>query len=91
MATQSESNASYDFDALRFKVELLEDRITRQQTTIDQLRQQASSSPTLDLVSYIHSSTSESMRFTRNFGIPLLVAIAVATWTALIAWGLWGK
>jgi hypothetical protein len=91
MTIQTESNPAYDLDALRCKVELLDDRIARQQKLIDQLRQQVASAPTVDLVSYIYSSTSQSMRFTKDVALPLLVAVAVAAWTALIALGLWGK
>jgi hypothetical protein len=88
MASENQSSA---LEALRCKVELLEDRIRRQQKIIDGLQHHASLTPAMDLAGYIRASTSRDMRWSREFGIPFLVAVAVVTWTGLIAWALFGK
>jgi hypothetical protein len=91
MAIQNESNVAHDLEALRRKVELLEDKIGRQQTLIDRLRQQVSSMPAVDLPSFIYASTSRATRLTNEWVAPIMVAIAASTLIAVIAWGLWGR
>ena len=88
MSSQDQSSA---LEALRCKVELLEDRVRRQQKLIDGLQQQSTLTPATDLVGYIYASTSRDTRWSREFGLPFLVAVAVVTWTGLIAWALFGK
>jgi hypothetical protein len=88
MSTQEKSSA---LEALRCKVELLEDRVRRQQKLIDGLQQQACLTPATDLVGYIYASTSRDTRWSREFGLPFLVVVGVVTWTGLIAWALFGK
>lgn len=91
MAIQNESNVAHDLEALRCKVELLEDKVGRQQEIINRLRQQVSSMPTADLPFFIYASTSRATRLTREWTAPIMVAVAVTTWIAVIALGLWGK
>jgi hypothetical protein len=91
MANHSEGNATQDVDSLRCKLELLEERIARQQVTIDQLRQQVSSMPMMDLPTYIRASTSQAMWFTREWVAPLMVSVAVVTVIAVMVLALWRR
>jgi hypothetical protein len=91
MANQHEGSATQDVDSLRCKIELLEERIARQQVTIDQLRQQVSSIPMMDLPTYIRASTSQAMWFTREWVAPLMVSVAVVTVIAVMVLALWGR
>jgi hypothetical protein len=91
MAAQSEGSGTQDFETLRCKLELLEGRISRQQVTIDQLRQQVSSMPMMDLPTYIRASTSQAMWFTREWVAPMMVSVAVVTVIAVMVLTLWGR
>jgi hypothetical protein len=91
MANQHEGSATQDVDSLRCKIELLEERIARQQVTIDQLRQQVSSMQMMDLPTYIRASTSQAMWFTREWVAPLMVSVAVVTVIAVMVLALWGR
>jgi hypothetical protein len=91
MTSQNESEAVYSLEALRCKVELLEDKIGRQQKLIDSLHHQVSSMRTVDLPSFIYESTSRATRLTNEWVAPILVAVAATTVIAVVAWGLWGN
>lgn len=91
MDAHTELSVPYDFEALRCKVEILEDRIRRQQSLIEQLRQQVSSMPSAHLPSFIYASTFRTNGSIGALAFPILVAVGAGTWIAILAWGLWGK
>jgi hypothetical protein len=91
MAIQNERDVINNLEGLRCKVDLLEDKIRCQQLLIDGLRQQMSSIPLVQLPALIYASTSRETKFAREWGAPLMVAIAVVTVIGVVAFGLWGK
>jgi hypothetical protein len=91
MTTQNESETGHSLEDLRCKVELLEDKIGRQQALINRLRQEVSSRPLADLPAFIYASTSRETNFAREWLAPFMVSIAVVTVVGVLALVLWGS
>ena len=90
MPTPDECTLSSELKALRCKVELLEDRISRQQFLVDELRHQ-SKSLSASLLPQVWASANCTRQLKSDLSVLFWVGSAVLSTCGVLALGMFGK